>query len=160
MSIADFERGMEGWKTRTGSAIFLTSHLGWVPLVGRHKWLWENCRYENVLLLRVDLAKSPYVSDQNRLSITRVCSGFYTGEVQFGPLVNPCIGTVLPQALPFDWDDAVFLLPRPIATARGGFWRVLLQRTYLFLSKTGLTPIEWFQIEPHKAISVGLELDM
>jgi K+ transporter len=35
-----------------------------------------------------------------------------------------------------------------------------VQRIYLFLSKTGQSPIEWFQIPPHQAISVGLELDM
>ena len=160
MNVADFKRGMTGWKTREGSAVFLTSNLDWVPLVGRHRWLWENCRYENVLLLKVDLAKTPYVDGSDRVHITQVCQGFYTGTARFGFMENPCIGTVLPGALPFDWSDAVFLLPRPIPTDHGGFFRRFLQHAYLFLSKTGLSPVEWFQIPPHQAIAVGLELEM
>jgi KUP system potassium uptake protein len=160
MNIRDFERGMQGWQTRAGSAVFLTSNLDWVPLVGRHRWLWENCRYENVLLLKVDLAKTPYVEEKDRIRVTKVCSGFYTGEARFGFMEAPCVGVVLPKALPFDWESAVFLLPRPIATDRGGFSRRVLQHAYLFLSKTGLSPVEWFQIPPHQAVSVGLELEM
>ena len=160
MQTADFKNGMTGWKTRQGSAVFLTSNLDWVPLVGRHKWLWENCRYDNVLLLKIDLAKTPYVEEGRRVCIDRVCEGFYTGTASFGFMENPCIGTVLPDALPFDWSDAVFLLPRPIPTDHGSFGRRFLQHAYLFLSKTGLSPVEWFQIPPHQAIGVGLELEM
>ncbi len=160
MNVADFKQRMQGWTTRTGSAVFLTSNLDWVPLVGRHRWLWENCRYDNVLLLKVDLTKTPYVEAAQRTTITQVCSGFYVGEVRFGFMETPCIGTVLPQALPFDWDSAVFLLPRPIPTGHGAFSRRVLQHAYLFLSKTGLSPVEWFQIPPHQAVSVGLELEM
>ncbi len=160
MNVADFKRGMTDWERRAGSAVFLTSNLDWVPLVGRHKWLWENCRYDNVLLLKVDLAKTPYVDHDKRIAIDQVCQGFYTGTASFGFMENPCIGTVLPGALPFDWTDAVFLLPRPIPTDRGSAGRRFLQHAYLFLSKTGLSPIEWFEIPPHQAIAVGLELEM
>ncbi len=160
MNVSDFKRGMESWETRHGSAVFLTSNLDWVPLVGRHKWLWENCRYDNVLLLKVDLAKTPYVEDAGRVVINQVCRGFYTGKASFGFMENPCIGTILPRSLPFSWEDAVFMLPRPIPTDRGSFGRRFLQHAYLFLSKTGLSPVEWFDIPPHQAIAVGLELEM
>ena len=160
MSIGDFKRGMAEWQTRSGSAIFLTSHLDWVPLVGKHRWLWENCRYENVLLLRVELAKTPYVEDGDRVTVKQVCPGFHTGEVRFGFMETPCIGTVLPETLPFDWQTAVVLLPRPFAAGQGPLGRRLLQHAYLFLSKTGLSPVEWFQIPPQQAIAVGLELEM
>ncbi len=160
MSTADFKRGMESWETRRGSAIFLTSHLDWVPLVGRHRWLWENCRYDNVLLLRIELAKTPYVDEGARVTVNQVCDGFYTGTASFGFMETPCVGTVLKGALPFDWEDSVFLLPRPIPTDRGHWARQFMQHAYLFLSKTGLSPVEWFQIPPHQAVSVGLELEM
>jgi KUP system potassium uptake protein len=160
MKVGDFQHGMEGWKTREGSVVFLTSNLDWVPLVGRHRWLWENCRYDNVLLLKIELAKTPYVGEHDRLAVHQVCRGFYTGEARFGFMETPCVGTILKDALPFDWETAVFILPRPIPTDRGGFGRRALQHIYLFLSKTGLSPVEWFQIPPHQAVSVGLELEM
>jgi K+ transporter len=36
----------------------------------------------------------------------------------------------------------------------------VLQHVFLFLGRTGLSPIEWFQIPAHQAVSVGLELEM
>ena len=94
------------------------------------------------------------------MTVDQVCDGFYTGTASFGFMESPCVGTVLKGALPFDWEDSVFLLPRPIPTDRGSWGRRFLQHAYLFLSKTGLSPVEWFQIPPHQAVSVGLELEM
>ncbi len=160
MKTADFVAGMDSWERRDGSAIFLTGNLDYVPLVGRHTWLRDNCRYDNVMILKIDSARTPYVDDADRLQITQICRGFYTGQARFGFMEEPCVGIILANALPFDWNSAAFILPRPIATNRGPWTRRALQRIYLFLSKTGLTPVEWFQIPAHQAVSVGLELEM
>ena len=121
MRLEDFEAGMEGWERHAGSAVFLTSHLGWVPLVGKHVWLRENCRYDNVLLLKVDLTNAPYVDDADRVEVRKVCDGFFTGTAQFGFMENPRLGAVLPKALPFDWKTAVVMLPRPALSDEGAF---------------------------------------
>ena len=160
MKTTDFQADMAGWERREGSAIFLTSNLDYVPLVGRHKWLRENCRYDDVLLLKIDMTPQPYVPDEERVTIRKVCNGFHTGEAHFGFMETPCVGNVLSKVIPFDLDAAAFILARPIPTNRGAWSRQALQRIYIFLSKTGLTPIEWLQIPAHQAISVGLELDM
>ena len=160
MRTTDFQADMAGWERREGSAIFLTSNLDYVPLVGRHKWLRENCRYDNVLLLKIDMTPQPYVPDEGRVTIKKVCQGFHTGEARFGFMEEPCVANVLSKVIPFDLDAAAFILARPIPTNRGAWSRRALQRIYIFLSKTGLTPIEWFQIPAHQAVSVGLELEM
>ncbi len=159
MRTEEFEADMQGWQRRDGSAVFLTSHLGWVPLVGRHRWLRENCRYDNVLLLKVELTRQPYVDESVRVKVDKVCSGFYTGIAQFGFMENPSVGIVLPKALPFDWETAVVILPRPALSPTKSSSRMWIQRIYLFLSRTGQSPIEWFQIPPHQTISVGVELE-
>ncbi len=161
MDIAQFRQGMGGWKQRgAGAIVFLTGDLGRVPLVGKHIWLREHCSYENVLLLNIDLCRAPYVSDARRVKVQNLGGGLHTAQALFGFMEQPCAGNVLPKTLPFDWDSAVFMLPQPIATDRGSFSRRMLQRIYLFLGRTGQSPVEWFQIPPHQAVSVGLELDM
>jgi KUP system potassium uptake protein len=161
MGIEEFRRGMSGWKNRgAGTAIFLTTDLDRVPLVGRHHWLREHCSYENVLLLKIDVGRSPYYSAEHRVEVQDLGNGLFTAQARFGFMEVPCAGEVLPKALPFDWDSAVFMLPQPIATESGPFGHRLLRRVYLFLGRTGLTPIEWFQIPPHQAVSVGMELDI
>jgi KUP system potassium uptake protein len=161
MDVREFADGMRGWKDRgAGAAVFLTSDLNRVPLVGKHAWLREHCRYENVLLLRIELCRSPYYSEAQRVQIEDKGNGLYTAEARFGFMEQPCAGEVLPKLLPFEWDSAVFMLPQAISTHRGSIVRRAMRRIYLFLGRTGLTPIEWFQIPPHQAVSVGLELDL
>jgi len=161
MGIEEFRRGMTSWKQRgAGAAVFLTSDLDRVPLVGRHHWLREHCSYENVLLLKIDVGRSPYYSNEHRVTVQDLGNGLFTAQARFGFMEAPCAGEVLPKALPFDWDSAVFMLPQPIATESGSFGHRMLRRVYLFLGRTGLTPIEWFQIPPHQAVSVGMELDI
>jgi len=161
MGIDEFRRGMSGWKQRgAGAAVFLTSDLDRVPLVGKHHWLREHCSYENVLLLKINIGSIPYYGEAQRVQVQDLGNGLFTAEARFGFMESPCAGEVLPKALPFEWGSAVFMLPQPIATDDGPLHHRLLRRTYLFLGRTGLTPIEWFQIPPHQAVSVGLELDI
>jgi KUP system potassium uptake protein len=159
MSVADFQSCMTGWKARGGgTAVFLTSDLDRVPLVGRHDWLRRNCVYENVLLLKIETSRVPYVADASCVTVREVGGGLFTATARFGFMQSPCAGKVLPQALPFAWDSVVFLLPQPIASEHGSLLSRAAQRIFLFLGRTGLTPIEWFQIPPNQAVSVGLEL--
>ncbi len=161
MDIEQFRKGMSGWKQRgAGAAVFLTSDLDRVPLVGKHHWLREHCSYENVLLLKIEVGRSPYYSAEQRVQVHDLGNGMFTAEAHFGFMETPCAGEVLPKALPFEWASAVFMLPQPIATDEGPLSHRLLRRVYLFLGRTGLTPIEWFQIPPHQAVSVGMELDI
>jgi KUP system potassium uptake protein len=161
MGIDEFRHGMSAWKQRgAGAAVFLTTDLDRVPLVGRHHWLREHCSYENVLLLKIELVRSPYYSAEHRVEVKDLGNGLFTAEARFGFMEAPRAGDVLLKALPFDWATAVFMLPQPIATDTGPFSHRILRRIYLFLGRTGLTPIEWFQIPPHQAVSVGMELDI
>ncbi len=161
MDIEDFRKGMTGWKQRgAGAAVFLTSDLDRVPLVGKHHWLREHCSYENVMLLKINIGSTPYYSNATRVQVQDLGDGLFTAEARFGFMETPGAREVLRMALPFEWDSAVFLLPQPIATDKGPLRHRVLRRIYLFLGRTGLTPIEWFQIPPHQAVSVGLELDI
>ncbi len=161
MDIEDFRQDMRGWEHRgQGAAVFLTEKLDRVPLVGRHIWLRENCRYENVLLLKIYATRSPYLTEDERVTVQDLGNGLFTAEARFGFMEFPSASEVLPKCLPFDWDSAVFMLPQPIPSDVGSFGRRLLQRIYVFLARSGLSPIEWFQIPAHQAVSVGLELDM
>jgi KUP system potassium uptake protein len=161
MDVGEFRELMTRWKQRgAGAAVFLTADLGRVPLVGRHHWLREHCIYENVLLLKIEMCRVPYHGDANRVEVHDLGNGLFTAEARFGFMEAPCATEVLPKALPFEWATAVFMLPQPITTETGPFGHRMLRRVYLFLGRTGLTPIEWFQIPPHQAVSVGMELDI
>jgi KUP system potassium uptake protein len=156
-----FRAEMTAWEHRgPGGVVFLTEDFSRVPVIGRHVWLRENCRYESVVLLRIHSTGSPYMAAKDRVVLRDLGNGLFTAEARFGFMELPSAREVLPKCLPFDWNSAVFMLPQPIPSDHGSFSRRMFRRVYVFLARTGLSPIEWFQIPAHQAVSVGLELDI
>ena len=160
MPAAEFCRDMKSWeKRRAGSVVFLTFDLDRVPLVGCHHWLLANCRYDNVLLLRIRTTSAPYVAEADRVEVRALGNGLFSAEARFGFMELPNVGDVLPKALPFAWDDVVFMLPQPIACEASRFWSRLEQHLFLFLGRLGLSLVEWLHIPPNQSLGVGLELE-
>ena len=159
MPLPQFQALAKDWKQREGGgAVFLTEASDKVPLVGRHEWLRAHVRHEQVLLLRVETTSRPHVADKERLSIEDMGNGIFRGVARFGFMHNPDLIAVFKDGAPFDTGDAVFFLPQITAVGTWPWWRRALRRIYLFLGRTGLTPVEYFNLPPNRIVSVGLEL--
>ena len=160
MPLAEFQGLAQHWKEREeGGAIFLTESPDKVPIIGKQAWLLRShLRRENVLLLRVETTERPHVPDEERLSIEDLGGGIYRGVARFGFMHLPDISAALAEGLPFDRDTAVFFLPNVVVKPSPTWWRGLFRRTYLFLGRTGLSPVEYFSIPPNQVVSVGMEM--
>jgi KUP system potassium uptake protein len=149
------------WEHRQeGTVVFLAYDLAQVPLVGRHRWLRENCRYKRVLLLRFENPDTAYVRSEHRVTVEDHGGGLFTAVARYGFMESPHVGDVLPEAMEFSWDDTVFVLPQPITMRHQSWFISLAASVFNFLRRTGLSPIERFHIPPGQSISVGLELDI
>ena len=160
MPVAEFRRMAADWRDReTGGAVFLTENADKVPMIGRHTWLRAHVRHENVLLLRVETTKRPYVAEADRFSLEEMGNGIFRGVLRFGFMQPPTVSTALSGKLPFDQDCAVYFLPQVIADEHLSSWAGLLRRATQFLGRTGLTPIEYFNLPPSQVVSVGMRVD-
>jgi len=161
MPVAQFRQQIAGWDTRQdGTVVFLTFDLDHVPLVGRHAWLRANCRYQRVLLLRIETGRAAYVNESERVEVHDSGDGLFTAVARFGFMESPRVGDVLPKALPFAWENTVFILTQPITAGHCSWLGQIVLSVYQFLRQTGLTPIERFHIPPGQTIAVGLELEI
>ncbi len=161
MPLTDFMGLAKDWKQREGGgAVFLTESPDTVPLVGRHEWLRSHVRHEQVLLLRMETTRHPHVPPEERLSIEDLGDGIFRGVARFGFMHNPDLSEALQDGAPFDSGEAIFFLPQVSAIGTWPWWRRALRRIYLFLTRTGLTPVEYFNLPPNRVVSVGLELDV
>ena len=161
MPLSEFMGLAKDWKQREGGgAVFLTESEDMVPLVGHHDWLRAHVRHEQVLLLRIETSSRPHVPAEERLSVEDLGNGIFRGVARFGFMHNPDLTEAMQDGSPFDSDKAVFFLAQVSAIGTWPWWRRALRRIYLFLSRTGLTPVEYFNLPPNRVVSVGLELDV
>ncbi len=161
MPLTEFMGLAKDWKHREGGgAVFLTENSDKVPLVGRHEWLRSHVCHEQVLLLRVETTSHPHVPAGERLTIEDMGGGIYRGVARFGFMHNPDLSEAMKDGAPFHTGDAIFFLPQISAIGVWPWWRRMLRRTFLFLGRTGLTPVEYFNLPPDRVVSVGLELDV
>ena len=160
MPVARFRESMHAWTARDReTAVFLTGDLDQVPLVGRHPWLLSHVRSRRVMLLKVETSAVPVVTGE-RLGIEALGEGFFRGTARFGFMEIPDVGRVLADAVPSEWDEAVFYLGQPVAAGHGRWLNRLRCRVFLFLGRTGLTPVEFFHIPPAQTVSVALEVEL
>ena len=161
MPLPDFMRLTKDWRQREGGgAVFLTESADTVPLVGRHEWLRAHVRHEQVLLLRIETSSRPHVPAEERLTVEDLGNGIFRGVARFGFMHNPDLTEAMQDGAPFDIGEAVFFLAQVSAIGTWPWWRRALRRVYLFLSRTGLTPVEYFNLPPNRVVSVGLEVDV
>ncbi len=161
MPLSEFQAMAECWENREhGGAIFLTETPDKVPMIGHHPWLRGHVRHENVLLLRVETIDLPHVPEGEELTIEDLGGGIYRGVARFGFMYPPDIGKILADGLPFDRTLAVFFMPLVVVKHSTGWWRAIFRRCFLFLGRTGLTPVEYFHLPPDQVVSVGIELTL
>ena len=159
MPLTEFQGIVQDWKEREeGGAIFLTEAPDKVPMIGKQAWLRSHVCRENVLLLRVETTRRAHVPDGERLSIEDLGDGIYRGVARFGFMHPPDLSAALADGLPFDGTTAIFFLPMVVVKPAPTWWRGLFRRLYLFLGRTGLTPVEYFSIPPNQVVSVGMEM--
>ena len=160
MPLAELRKMASNWEDReAGGAVFLTEHPDKVPMIGRHPWLRSHVRHENILLLRVETTKRPYVAAAERFSLEDLGDGIFRGVVQFGFMQRPGVAAALKGKLPFAQDRAVFFLPQVITAESSSTWRGLLGRVTQFLGRTGLTPMEYFELPPNQVVSIAMQVE-
>ena len=161
MPLAEFRAIARCWESReSGGAVFLTESADKVPMIGRQAWLRGHVTHENVLLLRVVTTGRPYVPEGQRLSVEDLGGGLYRGVAAFGFMQPVDVSATLSKGLPFEPKSAVFFMPQIIVPPGAGWWRGFWGRCYLFLGRTGLSQVEYFNLPPGQVVSVGIQLEV
>ena len=165
MPLEDFARKMrQGTDRQEGTGIFLTTHPGTVPLVGRNHWLRGLARHEQILLVTINEKNIPYVPESEMAQTEDLGRGLWRVTASFGFMQQPDITRILkalPQAtLRLDWDKLVCYLPEATFEAKGGWWRRLVEFLYDALRRNSLSMAEYFHIPPREIVHIGVKLEL
>jgi KUP system potassium uptake protein len=148
-----------------GTAVFMTATSQGTPPALLHNVRHNQVLHETVLLLTFQTLEQPYTSDDERLVIETIGSGFHRVIAYYGFMESPNVPEILlgcsQRGLPLSITSTTFFLGREtiIVTENPGMalWR---ERIFAFMSRNALRATDFFQIPSDQAIEIGTVIEM
>ena len=149
-----------------GTAIFLSSAAGDIPLILEHHIRRIHALHERVVLLTIVFEHVPYVPAAQRVEVHELTQGFVRVIAHYGYLDATNVPAALTAAGPrcklgIDLDGATYYLGREtfLATARGELGPVS-ERLFAFLARNAASATSYFGIPSELVIEIGTQIDL
>jgi KUP system potassium uptake protein len=153
-----------------GTAVFMTSDAGGVPVVLLHHLKHNKVLHEKVILLSVQTTGIPEVKNTDRLTLHRLEHGFLRVVVRYGFMESPDVKEVMEllrrqgvRSRPLDTSYYLgreLLIPKRKAWKRSGLsmniWR---KRLFAVMAKNSRSAAEFFQLPPNRVIELGTQIE-
>jgi KUP system potassium uptake protein len=146
-----------------GTAIFLTSDPETAPVALMHNLKHNKVLHEKNIVLTIETAETPRVSDNNRIRIEPLNEDFKKIFVSYGFMESPnlpkALGLCRRLGLKFDIMATSFFLGRrsvvPSAQSGMPLWQ---DRLFIFLMKNAANPTDFYKIPPGRVVELGTQV--
>ena len=153
-----------------GTAVFMQSESGGAPVVLLHHLKHNKVLHEQVILLSIQTADVPDVSNDERLSVARLDHGFIQVVARYGFMESPDVKEVMEllrragvRSKPLDTSYYLgreLLLPMNKPWKKGGMtmniWR---KKLFALMSKNAKSAAEFFQLPPNRVVELGAQIE-
>ena len=148
-----------------GTAVFMTAQPTGTPPALAHNVHYNKVLHEHVVLLTARTTDTPFVSDEERVTIEPLDHGMAYVTVRYGFMEDPDIPAALALAhqrgLELDPDDLTFFLGREtlIVTKQPGMamWR---ERLFVVLARNAERATAFFRLPPERVVELGVHVEM
>lgn len=147
-----------------GTAIFMTSSKNGVPSALLHNLKHNQVLHDRVVLLTVQTADTPYVSELERIYLHPLRQGFMRVVLRYGFMEDPDVPSALLQCSrfgeSFDMMETSFYLSRESVIPRLSRGRITRWRGKLFalMSKNATSATDFFRIPANRVVELGTQL--
>ena len=146
-----------------GTAIFLTSDASMAPVALMHNLKHNKVLHEKNIILTIETAETPRVSDDSRVRIEPVNDDFKKVIVTYGFMESPnlpkALGLCRKLGLKFDIMATSFFLGRrsvvPSANSGMPLWQ---DKLFIFLMKNATNPTDFYKIPPGRVVELGTQV--
>jgi KUP system potassium uptake protein len=149
-----------------GTSIFMASTSNLAPAMLEHHARRIHVLSEHVVLVTVVFDHVPFVSERNRLDVTRLDKGFVRVIAHYGFMQHPVVPEVLAQAkarydLPLQLEEATYFVGREtfLATAAGKLGPIR-EGLFAFLSRNAKSATSYFSIPHEQVVELGSQIDL
>jgi KUP system potassium uptake protein len=148
-----------------GTAVFMTAQPRGIPPALAHNLRYNKILHENVIILMVTTAQTPYVQFEDQVQFEPLGYGLYNLRVQYGFMQDPNVPAALEQArglgLQMDPEDVTYFLGREtiIVTRREGMavWR---ERLFVLMARNAVRATAFFRLPPERVVELGVQVEM
>ena len=148
-----------------GSAVFMASQPSGIPQVLLHHVKHNKVLHEHVVLLSIETASTPYVSNRESLEVADLGNGFWRVHARAGFMQEPRVPRILARCkergLVLVPAETTYYLGRQtlLTTGRSRMarWRKLL---FSFLSRNSRPPTAFFDLPPNRVVELGMQIEL
>jgi len=149
-----------------GAAIFLTAHIDYVPIALLHNPKHNRILHERVILLKLSIWDVPYVSDEDRPSVSVLSGEIYLVRAVYGFKQTPDVQDVMRlikslNGVHMELEDTTFFLARdtiiPSDLPGMAFWR---ERLVAWMMQNAAKPSDFFKIPPNRVVELGTKIEI
>lgn len=146
-----------------GTAVFLTNDPTIAPTSLMHNMKHNKVLHETNVIMSVQTESTPYVSDEQRVSLEKLSEFMYRAVIRFGYMETPNVSRALTKCrklgLKFDIMSTSFFMGRRIikASANSGmsFWQ---DRLFIALAENATNATEFFHIPRGRVVELGSQI--
>jgi KUP system potassium uptake protein len=148
-----------------GTMVFLTPDPRGVPFLARHRWIRARAHEERIVVLNIARAGTPYLTDEERVTVERFSLRLIRVIARFGymeaPRIEPIFRACSAFGLELDRDDTSFFYADPkieAAKPRGmAEWR---RQLFVMLLRNARPLPDDLRIQAERRIELGITVDL
>lgn len=149
-----------------GTAVFLTSHVDYLPVSFLHNLKHNHVLHERVFFLKVSIWDVPYVDDSERITMKDLGGNIHVVRAIYGFKETPDMGKIIEliektSGLKFNLMDTSFFLSRDtiVATELPGMalWR---ERLFCWMYQNAGRQSDFFKIPANRLVELGAKVEI
>ena len=148
-----------------GTGVFMSVSSTGTPITLLHHYKHNKVLHEQVLLLSIQSAETPFVTARERLRVTPLGHGFFRVLARYGFMQTPSVPDILDMArghgLEARMETTTFYLGRETLLTGGpsrmAGWRKAL---FAFMSRNAWNATTFFGIPPGRVIEIGAQVEL
>src|SRR3954467_10737603 len=148
-----------------GTAVFMTSDPGGVPVVLLHHLKHNKVLHEKVIIMSISGEEIPQVRPDHRSEVKELGSGFYLVTGRYGFMESPDIPALLStlgaQGLEAKPMETSFFLGRetllPTGNSRLSRWR---KKLFILMARNAQSATAFFNLPPNRVVELGAQVQI
>ncbi|ANN67685.1 potassium transporter Kup [Bordetella bronchialis] len=150
-----------------GTAIFMTMNPGNVPPALLHNLKHNKVLHDHVLFLTIRGADVPYVSPEERFSLTKLSASSWQAVVTYGFKEEPDVPDVLreiaeayPEVDLEPMRTSYYLSRQTVVAAKRPAMRGWRRALFAFMARNSTRSTKFFKIPPNRVVEMGMQVEL